>query len=381
MQSSKRAIKILTPLFLSAELMFIGEAIVLASVGIILKASNIGEFTIGLVSSFYFLGAIFCTFFISNIISKIGHTRAYTIFSAIFAISALLHALNQNLIYWAFLRFMLGLSYYSLVIIIEIWINSKISNQIRSRVLACYEVVFYSAFAIGTLILGLNLSPTAIFIFSGIFIILGLIPLNIFKNKQPPLPQTKKIKIPNIFKIAPLALATSLSGGILINGFLSMASVFILSLGFGVKEVSLFIALATIGGLVSHIFFGFFSDKFGRKFAIMGVCVLGILTSILSLFFSQNLSVMWILAFFLGGGVFPLYSLALARANDVIKDKKLIADASAALMLGYSTASSISPVILGSAMQIFGAKGFNIIYIITLSALFIFATFQKNIKN
>ena len=129
MQSSKRAIKILTPLFLSAELMFIGEAIVLASVGIILKASNIGEFTIGLVSSFYFLGAIFCTFFISNIISKIGHARAYTLFSAIFAISALLHTLNQNLIYWAFLRFMLGLSYYSLVIIIEIWINSKISNS------------------------------------------------------------------------------------------------------------------------------------------------------------------------------------------------------------------------------------------------------------
>ena len=381
MQSSKRAIKILIPLFLSAELMFIGEAIVLSSAGVILKNLSVGEFIIGLVSSFYFLGAIFCTFFISNIISQIGHTRAYTLFSAIFAISAVLHALSENLVYWAILRFMLGFSYYSLVVVIEIWINSKITNQIRSRVLACYEVVFYSAFALGSMILALNLNPTTIFIFSSIFIILGLIPLNVFKNKQPPLPQKSTIKIPNIFKIAPLALATSLSGGILVNGFLSMASVFVITSGFGVKEVSFFIALATIGGLLSHIFFGIFSDKFGRKFAIMGVCILGILTSILFLFFNLNFALMWILAFFLGGGVFPLYSLALARANDVIKDKKLIADASAALMLAYSSASFCSPVILGFAMQILGAKGFNFVYIITLSALFVFAIFQKNIKN
>ena len=196
------------PLFLGMSLLFIGNGLVIASCSALLKQNGVGELAIGLINTGFFIGALISTITAHRIISTTGHIRAFAIFSAIFAVSAMLHAISENLIFWAILRASLGYCYYALLMVIESWLNAKIPNKIRSRVIAFYECVFYTSFGLGILILALDLSAFEIFIISAAFIMLSSIPLNLIRINQPQIPQRQPINIPKIFGIVPLALAS-----------------------------------------------------------------------------------------------------------------------------------------------------------------------------
>ncbi len=91
MFESMRAARSLSPLFLGIFFMFIGDALVIASAGIMLKESGHSELEIGLISAFFFLGAIFSGFFVPSIIGALSYVRAYAVFTALFGIAAMLH--------------------------------------------------------------------------------------------------------------------------------------------------------------------------------------------------------------------------------------------------------------------------------------------------
>ena len=153
MASSFRIIRSMGPLFLGMSLLFIGNGLVIASCSALLKQNGVGELAIGLINTGFFIGALISTITAHRVISTTGHIRAFAIFSAIFAVSAMLHAISENLIFWAILRAFLGYCYYALLMVIESWLNAKIPNKIRSRVIAFYECVFYTSFGLGILIL------------------------------------------------------------------------------------------------------------------------------------------------------------------------------------------------------------------------------------
>lgn len=379
MFESMRAARSLSPLFLGIFFMFIGDALVIASAGIMLKESGHSELEIGLISAFFFLGAIFSGFFVPSIIGALSYVRAYAVFTALFGIAAMLHDLGSNLVYWAILRFILGFCYYALLMIIESWINSKITNAIRSRVLAIYEAVFYGAFAIGVIILALNFGTMKVFVLSAFFIILALLPVNLIRFNPPRVPARMRISMPQISIVPPLAFATVVCAGILINGFFSMASVFVLSAGFGVGSVGAFMGSAMVGGFLSQLICGVISDKFGRKRAIMIVCAIGIVACA-ALFFAKSFILTCALALMLGFGAFPLYSLAIARANDSITGEGASrVQISAAMLFIYSSASLCSPLIIGAMMKFLGANGFIWVFFAAMSFLFIFAIFRPEI--
>lgn len=376
--SLTRIIRSLMALFASMAFLFAGNALMMSSIGVILKENNSSSLVIGIISSCFFIGALCATIGIHKIISKIGHIRSFGLFVSIFGISAILHALSNNLFFWAFLRFLIGICYYGLLMVIESWLNEKSKNATRSRILGFYEIIFYFSYALGTLILALNLSQYTIFIISASLILFSSLPLNLIKIKEPAIPKPHPISIPKIFNIAPLAIATSLVGGLLIGGFFSMSSLFIILQGYDTKFVSYFIACATLGGFLAQAIMGFISDKLGRKFAIIICVLIGFLTMLCFLLFKPNIYFQYFLAFFLGFGTFCLYALALARANDTLASKDGIVELGRGVLFCYSLGSLISPLILGILMQYFTFYGFIYFYAFLFAFLFIFAINKPN---
>lgn len=381
MSSSMRTIRSMLPLFLGMSLFFIGNGLVIASCGVELKKMGVDEMQIGLVNTCFFVGALISTISSHRIISKTGHIRAFAIFTAVFGVSAMFHSLSQNLYFWAFLRACLGYCYYGLLMVIESWLNAKTANFIRSRVLAFYEGVFYTSFGAGILILALDLSSFEIFIISAAFIMISSIPLNLIRIKQPQIPQKQSINIPKILGIVPLALVGALVAGIAVNGFFSMASLFVLLQGYGTKEVSFFMTIAMAGGFSVQLVIGGFSDKFGRRPAIIASSCVALVSALLFLLNEHNLTVQYILAFFFGSGIFCIYGLSIARANDEITDKTQSVQVARALLFSYSLASLASPMLMGASMRYFGAFGFIYVYLIVFSFLIIFALTQKTVPS
>lgn len=381
MASSFRIIRSMGPLFLGMSLLFIGNGLVIASCSALLKQNGVGELEIGLINTGFFVGALISTITAHRVISITGHIRAFAIFSAIFAVSAMLHAVNQNLAFWAILRAFLGYCYYALLMVIESWLNAKIPNKIRSRVIAFYEGVFYTSFGLGILILALDLNTFEIFIISAAFIMLSSIPLNLIRINQPQIPERQPINIPKIFGIVPLALVGALIAGLAINGFFSMASLFVLLQGYGTKEASFFMTVAMIGGFLAQVFIGSFSDKYGRRPAILLCSSVALISAVLFLLNGKNLTIEYLLSFFFGAGIFCTYGLSLARANDEITDKTKSVQVARALLFSYSLASLFSPLLMSYAMKIFGAFGFIYVYLVLFAGLILFALTQKTIPQ
>lgn len=378
MISSKRTIKSIMPLFFSISLMFVGNGLVISSCSAMLKAMNVGELAIGAVNACFYIGAMISTIAAHRVVSRTGHIRAFGIFSALFAISAMLHVLSQNLLFWSFLRVMLGFCYYGLLLVSESWINERARNEIRSRVLAFYECVFYMSFAMGVMIFALELDNTQIFIISAAFIMISSLPLNLIRIKVPKMPPREPVSIPKIFSIVPLALVCSIVAGVLMSGFMSMSGLYIMLKGYGAREVSFFMTAGIVGGFFSQMFLGSFSDKFGRRLSIMIACAVSLFASI-GLLFVSEISALYALCFLLGSGIFCLYALALARANDVLSERGESLKVGRALLFSYSLGSLISAGVLGVMMKILGANGFIYVYIVLLVFLFVFSAAQHTV--
>ncbi len=372
MISSKRTIKSLTALFVAMAFMFMGNALVVSSVGVILKQRGASEVMIGIVNAFFFLGAALSTISSHRIISRVGHIRAFGIFVAIFSICIILHSMSENLFLWAILRLCLGFAYYGLLMIIESWLNEKAKNAVRSRVLSFYEVVFYLSFGLGILLMGLDFTSHTLFMLAACLIMFSSLPLNLLRINEPPLPERVPISLPKVFNIAPLALVGSFIGGMLMNGFFSMASVFAILLGFSVGEVSSFMFSAMFGGFIGQSLIGVISDRFGRKIAIMLVAFVALAGS---LGFLADLGIYLACVFgcVLGSGIFCIYALSMARANDMLKDKSKSVEISRAMLFAYSIGSLIAPLTLGILMQRFDTSGFVWFYIANLAFLIAFA--------
>ena len=75
MISSKRTIKSLSALFIAISFAFAGNALVVDSMGVILKEREVGEFIIGIVGACFFIGASMSTISAHILIAKIGQDR------------------------------------------------------------------------------------------------------------------------------------------------------------------------------------------------------------------------------------------------------------------------------------------------------------------
>lgn len=366
----------LFPLCLASVFIFIADGLLVSSAGVLLDRFNASKEQIGLVNACFFAGAVACTIFSHRLISSCGYERAFSVFAGLFALSALLGALSENLLFWGVLRFFMGLAYYSIVMIIEVWLNASISNSIRSRVLGIYEVLFYASFGVGALFIAFSLSVERTLILSAVFIVLALLPLNLKAPKAPPVPPKAKISLPNVFSAPKLALISVFIGGLCINGFFSMSSVFALMRGLGEGSVAAFIAISMVGGACGHLLCGVVSDIFGRANALLLASTL----SLISAFLLGIPKIIYIAVFFFGAGIFVLYALSLAIANDAITDKKEYILASRAMLFSYLFGSLFAAPILGFLMSGFGAWGFIGFYVL-LSGLLLIITLFGRIKK
>lgn len=349
-------------LFSGIFFLFFGYGLFLNSAGMKLAEMGVNDLTIGLLNAAFFVGAALSTLFAHRLVSSVGHIRSFSVFGALFAIAAMSHMMWENLWLWGGLRIVLGFCHYSLLLLVESWMSEKTNIDTRGKVLATYNLVFYLAFILGVSLLSLALSSRNIFTLATMSVVMSMIPIALTKMAQPDLPPRERISLPRLMAVSPLALITGLISGMLVNGFFTMVSVFLLKLQFSLKEIAFYLAAAMVGGFISQLPMAGLSDKFGRRNTILACASVASLTSWAGLLavFTQYLSAwgQYVIAFLLGCSLFTLYALSIARANDEMPNNMSTVEVSRSLLFCYGIGALLAPPLIGLAMFITPDYGF-----------------------
>ena len=382
MKNLKTYILPISSLFLSITFLAIGYGIMITYIGVYLKQAGVSSFSIGLINSAFFLGAIASSIFSQKIISTIGHIRSFASFAALMVIAFLLHSVYLNEFFWGFLRLISGFSFYALLIIVESWLNEKSSNSQRGQILAIYTIIFYLSTALGQLFLTIPKdSEFFVFTVGSVLVLFSLITIAMTKIKEPILKPFEQYSFPKLYSIVPLALTGSFIGGFFVGSFFTMLPLTILHKFDSTTILSIFMSLTLIGGLVSQWPIGKLSDKYGRR-KLIAFC--GFFTAFVSLLFiivPELNSYYYILALLLGVTIFAIYPLSLARANDVLDENKDMVEISRALLFAYGAGSFIAPIILGIIFTFLNYEAIFFIYLTIGFFLGLYSLSRKGVAD
>ena len=372
----------ISSLFLSITFLAIGYGIMITYIGVYLKQTGVSSFSINLINSAFFLGAIASSIFSQKIISTIGHIRSFASFAALMVIAFLLHSIYLNEFFWGFLRLISGFSFYALLIIVESWLNEKSSNSQRGQILAIYTIIFYLSTALGQLFLTIPKdSEFFVFTVGSVLVLFSLITIAMTKIKEPILKPFEQYSFPKLYSIVPLALTGSFIGGFFVGSFFTMLPLTILHKFDSTTILSIFMSLTLIGGLVSQWPIGKLSDKYGRR-KLIAFC--GFFTAFVSLLFiivPELNSYYYILALLLGVTIFAIYPLSLARANDVLDENKDMVEISRALLFAYGAGSFIAPIILGIIFTFLNYEAIFFIYLTIGFFLGLYSLSRKRVAD
>ncbi|AVI62629.1 MFS transporter [Halomonas sp. GFAJ-1] len=163
---------------------------------------------LGMIMSGYFVGFICGTWVSGRLIRRMGHIRTFGFCASICASVALLHLVFINPWVWLPLRVVYGLSFITLITVIESWLNSQAASHERGRIFAVYMVVNLGALATAQQLLRLA-SPQGFLLFVVIAILISwaLLPITMTRRVQPKIPERPKSSLRALLGFAPLAVA------------------------------------------------------------------------------------------------------------------------------------------------------------------------------
>lgn len=313
---------------------------------------------VGLVTSLFFVGLVVGTRPCHWLISGVGHIRTFTALGSLMSAATLAHAFTTDPIVWGVLRFVVGFATVGMFMCTESWLNEKSSNEIRGQVFSLYQVVLYLGQGAGQFLINIpDETGSMLFILTSVLMSLAILPVALTRVAAPTLPKPVRFKIGRLWGISPTGMTASMMSGIVMGAFYGVGALFAEQSGLDRSETAQFMGAVIIGGLVLQYPIGKLSDKYDRRWIMLGVLfgTFAVCVSILGKDDSNGSGLLLLGALF-GGFSFTLYPLAVAYTNDFLTAEDLV-PASGGLIVAYGTGAATGPIVASLAMEIFGAGG------------------------
>ncbi len=310
------------------------------------------------------MGTVYAIFFtigcvvMPAIVRSAGHVRAFSSLAALLAISVLLNGLIIDPIAWILVRGLAGFALAGSYMVIESWLNERVTNETRGRVFSVYMIVSMAAMIGGqfTMPIARPELPAA-FMVCAILYALAVLPTALSRAESPkPLTQVR-LDLGAIYRNSPAAVVGVFAAGILAGGWTNMAPVLGQNIGLSTAEISILLVSTMAGGAVLQIPLGRLSDKIDRRavMVLAGLIGMGVAAFALTLWEGSVVG-LFLLAFVMGGVIYPAYSLAVAHANDYA-DAADFVKISGGLLILYGFGTMAGPMLAAWLMDRMGPSG------------------------
>lgn len=348
---------------LSLSIFVIGIAIGGTIPWIALSLERVGtdEVTIGVVVAAQSFGIMVVAPLAYRIATRVGLGRSMVVFNlAMLPGLALLPFTDSNLL-WILLRLSSGLSLAIPWVLGETWINLVTRPAWRARATAIYGAAIAGGFAVGPLVLGLfeTRLDLAIAAFVALSLV-GLMPLLAVLRFAPvirPEPTQPFFSIvfamPVVFCAVALAAVADMS-------FATFMPLWGLAQGQSVLMALVLVTTLMMGNVILQFPIGLLGDRIGLRQTMRLCGLVSLLGPFLIVLASGNLIALLVVLFLFGGGVWALYSLALADLGHRLSGSALAA-ANGAVVFVYTAANVIGPPLAGAGLRLWSPHGFMLV--------------------
>jgi len=313
---------------------------------------------LGLIGTGWAVGFVLGCLVVPNIVRRVGHVRAYGVMASIASVVILLNLLFISPFAWIGLRAFSGFCFAGAAMIVESWLNERATRENRGTIFSVYQMVNFAASTAGQLLIAT--APTEGYFFfalGAVFYSLAILPSALSTAQTPRPLKGTKLDLRALFANSPVAVVGCFLIGMVNGAFGTLGAVYAQKIGLSTEMIAFLMSGAVLGGAVTQVPLGRLSDRFDRRYVLIGVAAASILVSLsLSLLPLSNPWVVVALVTLFGGMIFPMYGLAVAHANDFAAPDDFVKIASGLLLMS-GIGTMIGPVIAAFAMESFRPQG------------------------
>ena len=344
----------LAVLLASAALLTMGNGLAGTLVSVRASEEGFAPIVTGAVMAAYFAGFVAGSFVLPALVRRVGHIRTFAALISLASIAALAYALWIEPVFWTLLRFAHGACLAGGIMVIESWLNAIARRGTRGRILALHGIVIFAAWSLSQF--WLTAAPVGGFV---LFIVVSMLksaamlPLLLTDVRAPEVAPATRAPLSKLVATSPLAVVACFAVGVVTGTTLSLGPVYAAELGLDRDGVGLFMAALLVGAMVLEWPLGAGSDRVDRRWVLTLSALAGALAAAALAVEPTGGWPLFAAALAYGGFTIPLYSVAVAHANDYATAEEAV-EVSSGLLIVYGCGSIVGPLAAGVALDLAG---------------------------
>lgn len=365
----------------SMALAAVGNGLMFAYIPVRLGLGGYEPTWAGLILTGLSAGGIAGCFLTGPLVRRVGHARAFMIFSALIVLSNAAVGAGVHPVSWIAARALYGFAICGMFIVGQSWLNDAVANAVRGRVMAIFYVSYIVGLGLGSYLMGfLDISGAAAPLVGVAFTALSILPVGLTRLPPPPPPEGASIALARAWAISPVGVAGMLAVGGLSMMIAGFAPIHATASGYSQAQVATLLFAMPLGTLIFQLPFGWISDRTDRRYVLVAASLLVVVAGIAAgIFDGSTLAVMILIYMVWSGASESIYSLSSAHANDRAGKDDLVA-LSSTMLFAWSVSGFIVPALGTALTAIYGTAAFMAVAIViaTLFCLFVVVRIVRN---
>ena len=312
-----------------------------------------------------------------GIVRRVGHARAFMVFSALIVLSNALVGAGPYPVLWIVARALYGFAISGVFIVAQSWLNDVVANAIRGRVMAIFYVSYIVGLGVGSYLLSFVDIATSEAPLIGIaFTALSILPVGLTRLRPPPPPESASVALGRAWRISPVGMAGMLAVGGLSMMVAGFAPIHATAKGYSQQEVATLMFAMPLGTLLFQIPLGWASDRTDRRYVLIAASLLVALAGIVASRMDGSALVVMIAIYVVwSGSSESIYSLSSAHANDRASKDDLVT-LSSTMLFAWSLSGFIVPGLGTLLTAIYGTQSFMYVAIAIAAAFCLFVAWR-----
>jgi MFS family permease len=327
----------------------------------------------GVMMASYYAGFLAGSAVTPGLVGRVGHIRVFAALTSLASTTILVHSLWIDTWAWSLMRFVTGVCFAGIYIVVESWLNDRATNQTRGRIFSVYMLLNFGGLAAGQYLLNVaDPAGARLFIVVSLLVSVAAIPLVLSSTAVPAPRRPVALGIGEVRRRSPVALAAVVASGMVSGAVFGMGAVYATKSQFTLAQTSLFMSMPILGALLLQWPLGTWSDRVDRRRVIVVGSLAGVLlAAALGTILKTPGPGYFLAVLLLGGTSMPLYAIAVSHLNDRLEPDEMVSASSTMVKLS-GVGAMLGPIGGAAGIRWFGPTGFFVFQGAVLAALLVF---------